>query len=163
MLTAAELRKHVSYDPETGVFLRVHCPRRPDLVGKQAGTFDSKGARQINIGGRLYLAHRLAWLYINGSMPSMDIDHKDGDPSNNRWENLREATDSQNQANSKRPKNNTSGSKGVWREMATGRWNAYLNAAGKRIYLGTYDTVVEASAAYLAGARQHFGEFARAA
>lgn len=93
----------------------------------------------------------------------MDIDHKDGNPANNRWDNLREATDSQNLANSKLAKNNTSGAKGVWLEKATGRWNSYITVRGKRIYLGTYDTVAEAGAAYEASARLHFGEFARAA
>lgn len=155
------VRTRLSYDPETGAFTWIRARR--DRVGKEAGAIDSAGHRQIRLHGRLYMAHRLAWLYMTGNFPEMAIDHANGVRSDNSWCNLREATPSQNGANCKLSVRNTSGAKGVFLERLTGRWNAYVRVQRKSVYLGTFDTVEEASQAYAQGARQHFGEFARVA
>lgn len=161
-LTHQRLLNLLSYDPETGIFTRL-MSRRSDRVGLAAGSTDGKGHRQIKVDGRLYMGHRLAWLYMAGCWPQLDIDHINGDRSDNRWCNLRLATESQNGANSKLSRANTSGAKGVTRERKTGRWNAYVRVSRKAVYLGTFDTVKQASEAYREGAERAFGEFARVA
>ena len=101
----------------------------------------------------------MAWLYMTGSWPAKDIDHKDGDGLNNSWCNLREATRLENSGNSRRRSDNTSGAKGV--RLDRGKWIAQIVVAGKLRRLGTFNTLEAAAAAYEAAATEHFGEFAR--
>ena len=99
-LTVERLRELLSYDPATGKFLwRVgrQCMR----AGAVAGATEVQGYRVIKIDGKIYKAHRLAWLYVTGEWPPEEIDHKNTDPQDNVWSNLRLATHSQNQANAK--------------------------------------------------------------
>jgi hypothetical protein len=86
-----------------------------------------------------------------------EVDHRDRNPLNDRWENIRPATRTQNLWNRKRPKNNTSGFKGV--SSNQGRWLAMIGRAGRNCYLGRFDTREEASAAYLSEASRLHGEF----
>ncbi len=161
-LTADRLRDVLRYSPETGLFhWRIMCSaHRP--AGMLAG--DKKkdsGYVLIGVDCFRYRAHRLAWLYMTGEWPLLQIDHIDRDRSNNRWINLREASQQQNSANMSRP--NATGRKGV-RASANGeRWIAMISVNYQSLYLGTFDTIDQASAAYAAAAREHFGEFARAA
>jgi hypothetical protein len=170
MITAAELRKLLHYDPETGVFtwlLRPGAGARLErtwntrYADKRAGTVRN-GYIAILIAKRAYKAHRLAWLYVHGSWPTEAIDHINGVRSDNRLVNLRQATRSQNSANSRAPSTNTSGIKGVAWDARRNRWTAYIKVAGRPRNLGRFHTAEEATAAYLAAAREHFGEFARA-
>jgi hypothetical protein len=106
-LTAEYLRQLLSYDPDTGLFRwRVQLGFR-GKVGAVAGTTHSKGYRQIRIDGRIYRAHRLAWLYIHGEWPSGGLDHIDGNPANNAIANLRPATQQQNVWSSRKRNDNT--------------------------------------------------------
>lgn len=98
---------------------------------------------------------------MTGEWPADMIDHKNRDRTDNRWENLREATRSQNNAN--RRASSTHGFKGATFNRRQGRWMAQTKVNGKRVYLGYYDTPEEAHAAYVAAAERYFGEFARAA
>jgi hypothetical protein len=88
-------------------------------------------------------------------------DHEDGDGLNNQRKNLRIATHRQNGANSRRPKNNTSGYKGATFHKATSKWLAQIKVDYKNIYLGVYSTPEEAAAAYDEAAYEHFEEFAQ--
>jgi hypothetical protein len=154
-LTAERLRELLHYDPETGVFTRIARVRgtRPGAV---AGSMTSKGYRQVRIDGRQYQAHRLAWLYMTGEWPADQIDHRDGDPANNRFDNLRAATHAENQQNRAPPKNSTSGLIGASWQQRSRRWVAQIDAGGRQVYLGLFDTPEEAHAAYLsAKARLH--------
>ena len=90
------------------------------------------------------------------------IDHRDADATNNRWNNLRRATRSQNSANRRRPRHNTSGYKGVYLCRKSGKWCAHIGWNGRTIHLGRFTTPQEAHDAYLKAARKLFGEFARA-
>jgi hypothetical protein len=87
------------------------------------------------------------------------VDHVDGDGWNNRKSNLRIATPSQNMANSKRPRDNTSGVKGVW-QLPNDKWSAKICVNYKQIHLGVFDTRDAAAAAYIKAARRYYGEFA---
>ena len=154
----AELKRVLHYDPETGVFTwRVSLSWR-GKIGAEAGNIFRR-YRHIRIHGKLYRVARLAWLYTMGEWPPLDVDHVDGDGLNNRWRNLREATVSQNLANARRRKDNTSGYKGVFRYPMGFRARIYVG--GKTLHLGCRATAEEAHALYVAAARRHFGEFAR--
>lgn len=158
-LTAERLQSLLHYNPETGEL--VWLQTRSHIVrGSIAGTFDKAGYRQVQIDGRLYKAHRLIWLYMTGEMPPLYIDHKDGDRSNNRWSNLRLADKSQNCMN--RAATAKSGLKGVTQCSKSRRWIAQIKVNRRNICIGRFSTPEQASAAYMAAAREHFGEYARA-
>lgn len=158
-LTQARLRQVVNYDPVTGSF--TWLVRFGVVAGKKAG-HSTNDYVVIGIDKRLYLAHRLAWLYTFGELPEM-LDHIDGNKQNNRIDNLRPCTKSTNGANSKRNSTNTSGFKGVSWDRDTKKWRAYVKKNGRRFHLGLFDNIDDAHRAYLAGAEDKFGNFMRAA
>lgn len=167
-LTADQLRRRLNYDPATGIFTWRHrddvLPRvNTRLAGKAAGCPDGQyGYISIRVMDRLYQAHRLAWLYMTGEWPSHLVDHRDMDPANNRWSNLRAATKSENMMNQRAPRHNTSGFKGVTWNAKEKRWQAQIQLDGKNHYLGSFLTPEEAKVARDAGAIRLHGEFARA-
>jgi len=127
-------------------------------MGSIAGGPSSWGLR-IMVCGTHYASHRLAWLYMTGSFPADQIDHINRNPRDNRFCNLREATQSQNQQNCGLRRDNTTGFKGgCWRK-ASKKFEAYSCHKGKRKYIGLYNTALEASEAYEVYAKEHFGEF----
>lgn len=117
--------------------------------------------RIIKIYGKAYPAHRLAFLYMTGKFPSEQVDHKDLNGLNNRWDNLRPATRTQNSWNCKAQINNTSGFKGAYLDNRWGRYQALIRVNGKSKSLGYFDTAKEAGAAYAVAAKNYFGEFSR--
>jgi hypothetical protein len=160
-LTKELLDRKLTYDPVTGMFKHI----KPDKGFKNkefAGCLEKKnGYRVINLYGRTYKAHRLAWLTTYGEWPSGQIDHINGDIDDNRIDNLRIATPSQNMWNSRKPKNNTSGIKGVSCISTEQRWTASIKVLRKSKTLGWFKTKEEAAAAYRAAALKYHGEFAR--
>ena len=161
MLTQARLKELLSYDPDTGIFTRL-AYAGPAKPGDVAGGLNH-GYVVIRVGGQQYLAHRLAFLYMTGSLPSEDTDHINGNKSDNRWSNLRLATRSQNQANKKLNSYNTSGINGVCWSSSHKRWGVRVSKAGCRHFLGYYkDKDVAISIAREAAKRLH-GEFYREA
>ncbi|NVM41916.1 HNH endonuclease [Ochrobactrum intermedium] len=162
MLTAEKLRELFLYDPAKGLFTR-RTYRSPNAkIGDVAGTPDADGYIQIQIDGKLYKAHRLAWLYMTGEWPSSGIDHRDTVKSNNAWSNLRPASQAQNAANCGMRSFNTSGFKGVTFDKKKGRWMAQIQVRGKCVHLGYHATPENAHAAYVEAAGKIHGEFARA-
>jgi hypothetical protein len=159
-LTAERLRALLDYDAETGTFTW-RDGRWFGLAGKVAGVKTVAGYIKVGVDGRVYSAHRLAWLHVTGAWPAHQLDHIDGERGNNRLANLREATRTQNSWNKKRAKHSTTGFKGVWRSGA--KWAATIRKNGRPVYLGTFETAEEAHAAYVTAAQEHFGEFARSA
>jgi len=159
-LTHERLRQLFSYNPENGnlTYLVSRGPRR---AGQIAGCKNKvSGYRQLTIDGAHYYAHQLAWLYITGRWPEAQIDHRNGIRDDNRWANLREATNGQNSANSRKNRNNTSGFKGV-RRSKSGRWEARIGIDGKQRQIGTFDTLEVARRVYALAARIVYSEFAR--
>lgn len=158
-----KLRKRVmellDCDPETGVFTR-RDSRGGYPAGIVAGTL-CNGYIRIKVDGKDYLAHRLAFLVVNGFLPD-ELDHINGNKIDNRIINLREATRQENQRNTGRRVDNTSGHKGVCWDKANGKWRAQAqDANGKRKTLGRFPTPEAASAAYESYASRHYGEFYR--
>src|SRR5690606_167269 len=109
---------------------------------------------------KLHQAHRLAFLYMTGEMPEKVVDHINGDRSDNRWENLRCANQSQNMANVGIRSANTSGTPGVVWDKERQKWRAQLRVNGKKKNLGRFDSIEDAKATVNAAARQQWGEFA---
>jgi hypothetical protein len=132
---------------------------RHGWVGKQAGTI-CNGYVQVRINQKHNYAHRIIFFMHHGYLPNY-IDHIDGNPLNNKIENLRATNSSGNSANSKVKITNTSGYKGVSFRSDTNKWQAALTKDYKKISLGCYETAEEAHQAYLKGSKEHFGEFAR--
>jgi hypothetical protein len=159
VLTAGRLRKLLNYAPATGVFRR-RVRKGPYNVGAIAGTIHPpKGYRQIYIDGKFYRANRLAWLYMTGKWPKLEIGYINHKTSDTRWANLRAMTPSQRRATSRT--RNKLGVRGVW-ITKSGKYVAAIRVAGKKRYLGVFDTVEKASVAYARAAKDTFGQFARA-
>lgn len=161
MLTQSRLKELLHYDPETGVWTWLVSPANNTPAGDIAGGLDERGYRRIRVDGRKYRASRLSVLYMTGKWPSRHVDHKDTDTKNGRWGNLREATNSQNIANSRVRSDNKSGLKGVHWSKQCEAWRADLGVSGRREYLGLFDCPAAASFAYQIAADIHHGEFAR--
>lgn len=147
-LTAYIAREMLDYDPETGI-MRWKVSRPGGVrAGDVAGCWNGKRHITIQVLGRIYAAHRLAWLITHGSWPLEQIDHINGDGTDNRISNLRECTNAENQQNMKRAQaNNRSGLLGV--TASDGRWRARICVTGRIHELGMYSTPQEAHAAYL--------------
>jgi hypothetical protein len=161
-VTHEELKKFFSYDHNSGKFYRlVRMGRvRPGLV-ESVPAFN--GYLYLGIGGKKYLHHRLAWFYVHGYWPSDEVDHIDGDKTNNAISNLRCASRAENEVNKGLKKSNTSGIKGVRWEKHTQKWYAFITVNAKMMSLGRYDSVADAVEARERVAKRIHGEFYRAA
>lgn len=167
------LQECLQYDRDAGVF---YWRRRPEshfassraanswntkYAETKAGTAAPDGRVNIQLSYRLIKAHRLVWFFEKGQWPSRQIDHINGDPSDNRVGNLREATNAQNQYNRGANKNNTSGYKGVYWDKPRKKWRAQIMHNKKTVFLGHFNNTQEAAAAYAEAANQYANEFAR--
>lgn len=150
-LTAERLRERLSYEADTGLFRWLVKPSDRYPAGMLAGTANAAGYIQINVDGRLYYAHRLAWLYVTGLWPSDRIDHRDRNKANNKFYNLREATHGNNTTNRIIPKRS-----GLPRGVTkiSGSYHARIKHNKKLIYIGCFHTPEEAHLAFLDAARQ---------
>jgi HNH endonuclease/AP2 domain len=162
-LTQARLRELLDYNPETGVFVWKMKASMRTKIGSVAGSSHCGRYLQVKVQTKKYLMHRLAWFYSYGVWPANEIDHINGNKIDNRLDNLREASRSQNEANKFIRIDSASRIKGVCWKKQNKKWKAEICVNKKRIYLGYYDTSEDAQAAYCAAACLHFGEFARAA
>lgn len=161
MINRDRLRHLLDYDPETGRWTWLVSLSNRALAGRVAGSKRNDGYWRIRLDGRVYLAHRLAWFYMTGRWPANEIDHANGNRLDNRWANLRLATHARNMANAKRRKDSTTGFKGVSRNR--GQYWAQIGGKGDRRTIGPFASPVAAHTAYLAAAREKYGDFARGA
>lgn len=151
-LTAGHLRELFDYNSETGLFTRKISVATNAVAGAVAGSISVKGYTYIGINRKLYKASRLAWLYVHGCWPKHHIDHIDGNKTNDRISNLREATNSENMQNITRPKSsNLHGYLGA--HYVRGRWQSRITKNGITHNLGMFDTPEEAHSAYIAAKR----------
>lgn len=161
------------YEPETGKFFwkerEGNNKFNAQYAGKEAGilrydTYGRPSCIHLHCEGRYLMAHRAAYvMYYGEELPlGIEIDHRDGNPHNNKIENLRKATRLQNAANVRKNINNKCGYKGV---RASGRkknpWRAHICHNGVKYNLGSFKTEQEAHEAYRKKAVELFGEFAR--
>lgn len=161
-MTLSEFKAWLEYEPDTGLFRWIKCPRHSIRPGSIAGSLDSYGYIVIRFKGRLYKAHRLAWFMTHGAWPAFVIDHINADPADNRLANLRLATFSQNRMN-ERLRRNASGLKGVSFYRPRGTWRARIGVNGRQTTIGYYATPEQAHAAYVEASHKFHGAFARAA
>jgi len=141
-ITQAELFEMFTYNDGNLVWKK-HRSRA--LVNKNVGYIQANGYTRVNLSSGIYYLHRLIFLYHYGRFPHDQIDHIDGNPRNNRIENLREATGLQNCHNKTKPKTNTSGYKGVSYCKAASKWEAYITINRKRKYLGLFEDIKDAA------------------
>lgn len=146
-LDANTLRRLLSYDPQSGEFHRV-ARNKAVKLGMRAGCRNVLGYWQIRVEGPIYLAHRLAWLYVHGEWPSDQIDHIDGDRCNNRISNLRQCSNKENGQNKKSYKGSTSKYVGVNWSSAHNQWMASITIDGKKNYLGVFESEEKAALEY---------------
>jgi hypothetical protein len=154
------LRQLLDYDQKSGILTWKNRPKMhqngmtsghlASINGKIAGSALRSGHIILSFNGGKYLAHRIAWAISHDVQDFDEIDHINGDPSDNRLENLRCVQHSENQKNLKRRSDNTSGVVGVGLHSQTGSWRAYINFAGKRHHIGLFATKDEAINARLA-------------
>ncbi len=130
-ISQVALKELLSYNPETGVLNWIKARgNRP--AGANAGAKHGEGYVQVTINRTNYLAHRLAWIYVNGSIGECDIDHINGIRNDNRICNLRQAERFENMQNISPPKNNSSGLIGC--SFRAGKWMAkYQSTENKYI------------------------------
>lgn len=139
-LTQTQIRELFDYDAENGILLR-----RLKSGLKPCGTKpNSNGRGLVRIGSKVYLVHRLIWLWWYGSMPKNEIDHIDRNPMNNRIDNLREVRHQENQHNASLRQDNSSGFRGVSWHKATGKYQVVISKARKQIHIGIFSSFDEA-------------------
>ena len=158
--TFDEIDRLLAYDPQSGVLTWKNPPKNsPRKAGDVAGTISSGGYRAICVGGSTVLEHRLAWLLMTGAWPKHTVDHRNRIASDNRWENLREATRAEQCHNRSSKRVSKSGHRGVYWRPGRNRWVASIMAHGRtrRIHCATLDEAVAARALLT---HQFHGEFA---
>ena len=145
MITQTYLKEIFDYNPDTGVFTRLISTTNCVKVGDIAGCVNKNhGYRAISVKNKLYLAHRLAWLYMTGEWPKDQIDHINHDRVDNRWVNLRKATRQENGKNMSMSKRNTSGVTGVCWAKVESKWFAQIMVDSKTIGLSYFADKFEA-------------------
>lgn len=166
------LHQMLRYDPDTGCLFWLARPSHlfvvPELAdawnrrfaGTRAGSVKGNGYIQVCLSGTIVLAHRVAWALYYGDWPTGKLDHLNGDRTDNRIENLRIATDLENQRNLKRRSDNTSGHCGVFWNKNTLKWTAAVSVKGRQVYLGSFQELDDAVSARLRASRE-FGFSAR--
>lgn len=140
-----ELKQMLRYEPDTGLLFWTDAAHK-SVRGKRAGTFN-RGYILVMYKSKFYKAHRLAWLLTHGSWPKEMIDHIDGDPSNNKLNNLRDVCNHVNQCNRHKARmDSKSGLIGA--SPYRNKWRSQIKRNGIIKYLGVFNTAQEAHEAY---------------
>ena len=155
-------RLHELFEYRDGTLIRKVSVQSNAREGDVIGGVNSDGYLQAMIDRKSYKVHRMVFLYHHGYLTDgLQMDHIDGNKTNNRIENLREVTKSQNKMNSKLAANNTSGVKGVYWHKRKQKWTSKIILNRKHIHLGYYDTIEEAVSVAIAARNEYHGDFAR--
>jgi len=161
-LTAEQVENLLEYDPEMGVFKWKNIAGRGGRIpaGTQAGNVNTEGYRYIWIKGTLYRASRLAWLLVHREWPKHQVDHVNRNRQDDRIDNLREASQEQNQANTKKRVTNTTGFTGVTFDKDRMLYTARIRENGVYRRLGRFTTAEEAHEEYKKATKRIYGIFA---
>lgn len=155
-VTADRVRLLFVYDPDTGIFTRRVKIGHGTFPGQEIGSWDLYGYKTTRIGKKSFKIHRLAWLYVHGVWPVGDVDHINGNRSDNRIENLRCVSRQINLQNRRNAgsQNKSTGLLGVHLSKGRNRFCAKISVDNKTRYLGVFDSPQEAHAAYLDAKRR---------
>ena len=159
-LEISRLHELFYIDQADGLLRRKITTSSRAKAGAIAGSPSGNGYLRVIADGKKIGVHRIVFAMTRGFWPEQ-VDHIDGNRSNNLASNLRAATPGENGRNAKTPRTNTSGVKGVSRVKCSDRWQAYCDFNGKRNPLGVYKSISDAEAAVRAFRKEHHGEFAR--
>ena len=158
MIDQEYLKSLLHYCPETGIFTRTRTSSRM-VAGEIAGNPNGSGYLRISVANKDYRAHRLAFIWMTGECPEY-VDHINGNRSDNRWANLRAATNAENNRNRKPSQGSSSRYLGVtWRRNEK-KWAAQIRIEGKQTHLGYFTNERKAAQAYDKAAARYHGEFA---
>lgn len=160
MVTQARLKELFSYEPSSGLLIR-KVSVKSAKAGSAAGNLRNDGYLRVSVDGKCYSVHRMIFLMQTGSIPSK-VDHIDGNPLNNKWDNLRGATTSQNGMNRKINSNNVSGVKGVHFNSALAKWKVAVKLDGKIYHGGYFNSLESAKSAMLLLRERLHKNFSRA-
>jgi hypothetical protein len=157
-ITAEQVWALLDYEPSTGVFTRRVRTASRHQVGDRADFVVTggrlRGYSRVSLMSQRFLAHRVAWLYMHGEWPSMEIDHINGDKSDNRIANLRNVSPGINSENRRKPRvDSKTGILGV--QAHQGKWATRVQVSGQSIYIGVFDTPEQAHVAYVEAKRKH--------
>ena len=157
-----KLKKCIKYNKETGeiIWINTISPKNKYRIGKTAGVINNRGYLTIQFNNKPYQAHRLIWWYVYGEEAPSDIDHIDGNRSNNKLSNLRLANKQQNQANARLRRDNSSGYRGIIWNKREQKFIANIRIDGVLHYLGRFDTAIEGHKAYKKAAKKAWGKYA---
>lgn len=158
MLTQQYIKQLFNYDEQTGHFTRI-VGRGSSHAGDLAGSVTWNGYVTIYLDKKNYRAHQLAWLYVYGEIPNTDIDHINRNRSDNRISNLRIASRSENNINSKLYSHNTSRFRGVSFSKERNKWESKIKHNGKTLHLGRFNSPEEAHQKYITEAKRIYGCF----
>jgi hypothetical protein len=160
------IQTQLTYDPATGI-LTWTAHFFPRFIGRRAGSIstgtNNEKYRRIHFRDRsngvrrIIKEHHIAWFLMEGGWPPSEIDHRDGDGTNNKWQNLRLANRSQQRGNARAT--SLCGVKGVTKRK-NGKFVALLHVPGRSCYLGIFKTIEEATKAHGDAAKEYYGEFA---
>ena len=160
MITQAQALELFEYK-DGKLFWKIGAHKRTDLIGKEVGTIiDKDGRKEVTIHQKRYKYHRIVFLMFNGYIP-LEVDHNDGDASNNRIENLRAATRSEQCCNTKLRKDNTTGIKGVYWDKARDKWIVSINKNKKTVYRARFDDFELAELVAIEARDKYHSSFAR--
>ena len=160
LITQVQLKEMLDYNKDTGKFIW-RTPRGNNKIkaGDIAGSITSKGYGVIKYNGKIYLVHRLVWLYVYGQFPTSPLDHINCDKADNRLCNLREASYKQNSHNINKRKSCSSKYKGIHWDKNRQMWRARIVIDGKPRCLGFYTTEGDAHCVWCNFAEEHHKEF----
>jgi hypothetical protein len=159
-ITHARLKEVLHYDPETGIFTWLQATSDKIKPGDDAGGIGGPGYLYIGLDNISRPVHRWAWFYMTGAWPQNQVDHINCDKLDNRWSNLREATQAGNNRNRNLRRANTSGRRGVYWHAAAKKWAASIHNNGRTIHLGLFTEIDEAAKARQDAELLYYGEFA---
>lgn len=160
VLTQETLREILHYDPVTGAWTWVKPASYNVEIGQAAGTVSFHGYRIITIDRKKYRSARLAHLYMTGSWPVFEADHENRCKLDDRWENIRDLSRSENALNRDLQSNNASGTRGVHWDNVRSKWFVQIKKDNVTYFVGRYDDFDEAVVARDTASAELHGDFA---